>query len=113
MTCENCGDISEQRFCDFCDKLYFKDQNLKLVERKKKEVEPLQDKTCAECKKIYKPIRKNQKFCCTECRPVELTPAEKWLKAKPKVNGLTSNQVAYGFFRKKYGVSNRFRACRG
>ena len=117
MPCENCGDRSINRFCKFCDKLYFKEKP-KIIERKSKEkskkiIETISERICDGCKKNFKQTRKFRKYCCIECRPKELTPAEKWLNAKPRVNVMHCDRVGYGFFRKKYSVSNRFNACRG
>lgn len=118
MLCKCCGDETSSKFCDFCNKLYFKDEKLRTVKRKKPEkveklVQPKAEKACATCNESFKPTRTYPKYCCSECRPKPLTSAEKWLKAKPRVNRMDSNQFAYGFFRKKYGVSNKFSACRG
>ena len=116
MKCQLCGDRSVSRFCSFCDKLYFKEEKLRKPTKKKqakKPKQPICKKVCNGCKKEYMPKRSNQLFCSLDCRPKPMTEAEKWLNAKPRFQNLDSDQVAYGFFRKKYGVSNRLRICRG
>ena len=116
MACECCGDRwTSSRFCKFCDKLYLKEEKLRVVkrEKKKKIVQPLTEKVCDKCTKKYMPKVFSQKFCSAECRPKPLTEAEKWLNAKPRTPVLNSDQVAYGFFRKKYGISKKYNACRG
>lgn len=117
--CECCGDRKTiGKFCDFCDKLYFKSEKLRTREKKeevkvKKEVTPLKERACEECKKDYMPRSHAQKFCSDECRPKPMTEFERWVNKKPRAQNLDSNQVAYGFFRKKYGISNRLKVCRG
>lgn len=119
MACYSCGDMfCKERFCSFCDKLYFKEERLRERETKKEEppkkiVKKIVEKDCVSCKKTYMPVAIAQKYCYADCRPKELTEAEKWINKKPRVQKYDSNQVAYGFFRKKYGVLNRFKSCRG
>lgn len=118
MTCKCCGDRSKSEYCNFCSKLYFKTYEDKRIYREKpivkKESKPLIKIACDACKEFYKPRSHRQKYCSDKCKPKPKTEAEKWLTNKtPKGNGMDSNQVAYGFFRKKYGVSKRYSACRG
>lgn len=122
MACKCCGDKrATGNFCSFCDKLYFKEEKIRTRQKQeeelvevKKETTPLDNKVCETCQKDYKPRSFRQKFCSDECRPKPMTESEKWLNAKPReYKNLDSDQVGYSFFRKKYGVSNRFKVCRG
>lgn len=118
MKCECCGDRSERKskYCSFCDKLYFKEEKLRVREKKpvvKKERVPLGIKACECCKKEYKQKVYSQKFCSDECRPKVMSEFEKWVNVKPRAKNMDSNQVAYGFFRKKYGTSKKLNVCRG
>ena len=119
MGCECCGDKNTKgKFCAFCDKLYFKNEKLRTREKKeevkeKKVVTPLQIKVCEECAKEYFPRSFAQKFCSDACREKPVNEFERWVNKKPRAKNLDSDQVAYGFFRKKYGTSNRLKVCRG
>lgn len=123
MSCRLCGDKKIYDYannqCKFCYQLYFKNEVIherEPREKKKKEKPPKYLLKCEVCLKYFHPIKNNprQRFCSTKCRPKEKTNAEKWLDKKLyKHNGLNSDQVAYGFFRKKYTVKARFNACRG
>lgn len=116
MSCQLCGDTTSFRFCNFCDKLYFKEEKLREVKREipKKIIRRLSEKSCEKCNKTYQPKSKYQKFCSDECRPKKLTPAQKWLNKKEHVNRADSDAVAYSFFRKKdCAWMNKFKVFRG
>ena len=118
-TCECCGDrVYNGKFCSFCDKLYFKNEKLRTREKKdeeviKKEVTPLQIRACEECKKDYMPRSFAQKFCCDACRPKPMNEFDRWMNKKPRAKNLDSDQVVYGFFRKKHGITKKLTVCRG
>lgn len=112
MSCKSCGDrCGASEYCTFCDKLYFKNASVRERETKrtpkvKKKIE-YDERVCEDCNLSFKPKGRIQKKC-TECNRKwkDRTPGEKWLAKKPHKNVMNSNQVAYGFFRKKYGVPN-------
>jgi len=110
VKCEECGDIAKGRFCDFCDKLYFKGQKLRVREvrqKPKKEKPVYEDRICEDCKAIFKPTGRTI-LKCSPCNKKwnNRTPAEKWLAKKPHNNVMDSDHLSYSFFRKKYGVKN-------
>jgi len=116
--CKTCsGHIKEGDYCSFCGKLYFKRLEVKNTLRKRVEV-PKKEKwvpkdiKCRDCKREFTPKMQRQ-VRCQACIDYIPTNAEKWLNRKEQCTNLSSNQIEYGFFRKKYSVSNRYNACRG
>ena len=56
----------------------------------------------------------SRRYCYNPCKKLgDKLNAQKWIDRKENTNRLDENQVAYGFFRKKYGISKRFTGCRG
>jgi hypothetical protein len=73
---------------------------------------------CKECNKLFLPVSHNQKYCQNPCNIHLIKNKNKnqnWLKSEPKkpTKRRDENQVAYGFFRKKYEISKVYNACRG
>lgn len=128
MACEYFGDIyTANRFCGFCDSLYFKDEKLRTVERKtteklevikkatKKDKVQLYGKVCEVCKCEFTQKRKNLRYCGNTCRAKAKIIASnaRWVNSEPSTYKPGGQRVANSFFAKKYGVSNRFNVCRG
>ena len=117
FTC-SCPIATGKKHCQFCDKLYFKDEILReskglTVSKKQKQKQP-QIRTCKTCETSFNRSIYFVNYCSDKCTPKKLTNAEKWLAAKPKTsNGMDSNAIAYAFFRPKYGVKSIYRTCIG
>jgi len=79
----------------------------KLREKVQKPKPVYEDRVCKDCGLVFKPTGRVMRKC-KPCRDKwgNRTYREKWLAKKPHKNSRDSNQVAYAFFRKKYGVSN-------
>lgn len=112
MRCEQCGDECLDKFCDFCDRLYFKNSktnfvHTRMIKPKVKVVKAKGEGVCDKCGDVFKKRHVMSKTCgvCNK-KKKERTPAEKWLDKKPYVNNANSNAVAYKFFRKQYSVPN-------
>lgn len=112
MGCRTCGDRNSRGdYCDFCVNLYFRDEQLREREKRKKaEKKPpavYDDRVCEDCGVSFKPTGRVMKKC-PPCRKkwANRTPGEKWVDRKPPKKNRDSNACAYAFFRKKYGVPN-------
>jgi hypothetical protein len=112
VPCSGCWDEKYEDKCDYCLRLYLVStgqhipERLKRVKKPKPEKKPLGKRKCKGCEKEYMPTRKYQAYCSGECRPKRLTDRERFLRGPVERGRQDSNRVAYGFFRKKYGVKN-------
>jgi hypothetical protein len=114
-----------QERCTACRIIFTKELERKKreLERKKKEVKKkysTPSKKCLICSKSFKPSSIDEKYCNDPCNYRTPNIAEinkKWIERKveknPKRRKIDSNMVAYSFFRKKYGVKDKFTVCRG
>ena len=91
----------------------------RIAKEKHQEKNILKEKQCCKCSKSYLPTHHTQKYCYNPCTYGKSTSElnKEWLEKKvdlePKPLKGNSDAVAYDFFRKKYIVKSKFRACRG
>lgn len=74
------------------------------------------EKACVNCSKKFDTTAKNKKYCGTPCKYMgqPTSEAERWLNKKPVSTKRRNNEaIAYSFFKKKYGVSNKLKVCSG
>jgi hypothetical protein len=121
MVCELCGYITRNRFCNFCDKLYFKEEknthfNRTFPIKHKKIAKPLSEKNCEKCGCVFKQRNSRQKFCSDECR--NPTQAEKWLNKKRKSD--IPKSISHDFLSRSHccknecsGWTKKFKSVRG
>jgi len=82
-------------------------------EKRKKSEYKVFNKICKCCNKEFTSEFHNSKFCKNPCKSMK-SQAQKWIDKKPAIaNGIRNDQIAYSFFRKKYGPGKQFQACRG
>lgn len=77
---------------------------------------PIPNKKCIFCDYEFSPINFSQKQCggyeCKQKQNIQ-KEQEKFLKDNPEKPRQDLQTITYSFFRKKYGVSKKFTACRG
>lgn len=118
VKCEYCGDVSRNRFCDFCDKLYFKDEKMRerVTPNKKKPervIKPLEKRACKGCGEMFMQKTPTHTYCSYECHPKPVNEFDRWVNKKPREQKMDSDQVGYSFFRKKYGPGLMYKTVRG
>jgi hypothetical protein len=97
-------------------------KRIKLEEsNKNKYVKEMSEKRikCIECQNYFTPHSHSYGLCSEICSRKNVLKKEnevwkdKAYDGTPKPLKGNSQAVAYSFFRKKYGVKNKFKACRG
>ena len=105
-------------FCIRCVNIKQNERSrLKAKEKYWKERTPkVKIKKCVFCENDFIPVNGVQKKCNTfECLQKQKIEEEKckFLKEKVDRGRQDLQNVTYSFFRKKYGISKKFNACRG
>jgi len=70
---------------------------------------------CRHCKRGFKKFSYNQQYCNAICRKEYTVKKqnEEWAKRVIDRSPRNSKKVFGDFFRKKYGISNKYKVCRG
>lgn len=103
-------------WCIVCDKDK-RDEKRRLKREEKARLNSIfhePERFCQECKKYFVYKSKNEKYChdCKQYKTIR-NANKRWVENKPVVRKkhITSDMVAYSFFRPKYTVPNN--VCRG
>jgi hypothetical protein len=114
IICKSCDKFAEKgkEYCHYCFNYTIRDENRGCKE--KHFVKPARKPTekvwciCITCKEEFEKPKsfRLRNYCSQECKPKELTEAEKWANKVPDTRRRNNEAVAYAFFKPKYGVKN-------